>query len=224
MEKDLCGKNRSYIVASYCHSVIQEDDEDLDHIIDLLKENFVRYRYKKKISYNNCCHTFTTAKFDADNGDHISKNGLSLRYLIDIETLDKQKMKEFIIENGWSDMKGNILYPGWNMPCSKVYNLKKRLGIEGQKGYLSHVKEEKKKIPEEETLMKRNVNEESQDQHSKNDNIVIDKGSIVKMMNKYFDREQYHNQEYEKMIKGKKRSENKEFKSATKKDKECLEG
>ena len=222
MEKDLCGKNKSFIVASYCHSVIQEDDKDLDHIIELLKDHFVRYRYKKKISYNSCCHTFTTAKFDADNGDHISKKGLSLRYLIDMETLDKQRMKEFIIENGWSDMKSNILYPGWNMPCSKMYNLKKRLGIEGQKDSLPQIKEEKKTIQEEENLMKRNVNEETQYQHSKDDNVVIAKDSIVKMMNKYFNKEQYHNTVYDRMKKGT-TSEKKELHSATKKDKESFQ-
>ena len=132
MNNELSGKKKSYIVASHCHSVIQEDDDDLEHIIIVLKDHFQRYKNKMKISYNSCCHLFTTAKFDSDNGEHISRNILSLRYLMEVNTLDKHKMTQFIVENGWSDKKGRILYPGWNMPCNQKYSLHKRLGIESR--------------------------------------------------------------------------------------------
>ena len=223
MKKELDAQKKSYVVASYCHSVIEEKENNLEHIIKVLRDHVKKYRYKHKVSYNTCCHTFSTAKFDADNGEHVSRSKYSLRYLMDVDSLDTKKMIEFIKYNGWSDNEGKMLYPGWNMPCSSLYNLKKRLGIQSEKGKSARSHDILKYQQEEEELSKRIEGVQIQHEEQEVENLAANNDLVKIIMTKFFNKMDNYHEEY---VKDKKFivSEKKEDRSTIKKDKKCRSG
>ena len=196
MKTILDARNRWYLAASHCHSVIDQQDTNLDYIIDVLKDHVQRYGYKMKVSYNSCCNVFTTGKFDKDHGDHSLKSKESIRYSMNLETLDRQKMIQFIVERGWTDLKGRILYPGFNMPCLPLYDIKRRLGIETGNNESGHMKEMAKIKEEEEPLTKRTEPIQMHNQESVVESGRKDKALATPMKNRFFKKEQYHNEEY----------------------------
>ena len=118
---------------------------------------------------------------------------------MDIETLDEERMKRFIVENGWSDLKGKMLYPGWNMPCNQKYNLSKRLGIDNRNEKSDRENRANNANDKEEVLMKREEGIEIQEEQSKVEKMIRVEKIIKVKPNKYFDRNQYFNYEYERI-------------------------
>ena len=217
MKREMDSKQRSYIVLSHCHSIVEENDKSLEHMVDLLKDHVERYGFKKRISYNSCCNTFTSQKFDNDNQEHKSRSKKSIRYLMDVGSLDRKELGQFIVFNGWTDSKGRILYPGWNIPCLPEYDLKRRFGM--VRDQFEIVKEPKmlEQKDEEEQLAKRNDLLQIQHGNEVVENLTNDSKIITPTKNRFFHKEQYHNKEYDKIKNSERKGEKGENRKVWKK-------
>ena len=201
------------MVSSYCHSLITSDDESLEHMVAVLKNHFEIYRKKHRLSYADCCNSFNTEYSQKKDGYHKGRRLLNVNYLLNLESLTRIELSNFIKSSGWTDQKGKVVYPGWNLACLD-YSLGKRHGIDEIKDYLCQQEERKGPICEEETLKKRGLTEQENSEVIKDNRTEKKESLITPMKNKYFNKGQYHNLEYEKMRRGI-RSENKQVMNTT---------
>ena len=199
------------MVSSYCHSLITLDHASLKHIVAILKNHFEIYRKKHRLSYADCCNSFNTEYSEKKDGYHKGRSPLNVSDLLNLESLTIVELSNFIRSNGWTDQKGKVVYPGWNLACLD-YCLEKRHGMEKVKDHLWQQEEIKEPICEEETLKKRDFIEQEKSEIKEVNRGEKKESIITPIKNKYFDKCQYHNQEYERMRRGI-RSENKEMKS-----------
>ena len=214
--EEKCNKVDLDMVSSYCHCLVDMQDKSLQHMVSVLQNNFKTYGKKHRLTYSSCCNSFNTEYSEKKNGQHKERNPLNVHYLLNLKPLTAIELSEFIGRNGWMHGNSSIVYPGWNLMCLD-YDLEKRHGIERIKSKLLQQEEMKEDDFEEETLKKRHIIEQEGSELKKQNRSCKKEHSIKPISNKYFNRDQYHNDAYTRIKKGK-ISQNKEPKSKIEKD------
>lgn len=209
------------MVSSFCHSLVDFNGEPLEHIVALLQNHFQKYKKKHPISYSDCCNSFNTDYHEKKNGCHRVKSALHIHYLLNLKSLTTTELSQFIKRNGWADDNGRIVYPGWGLACFD-YGLEKRHTIVKENHTIIQLDQTREQDHEEETLQKRCQVEQEKctiDNQERADDLQSTKTPIK---NKYFNREQYHNEQYKRM-KRERTSDEKERSSTAKKERKQQE-
>ena len=183
---------------SYCHTLIDTEDECLDDIISLIIDHYEIYSKKHFLSYSRCCNSFNTEYQEKKSGKHLERNEFSVPRLLNMKSLNRKELSDFIGKSGWSNDKGQIVYPGWNMVCLD-YKLEERNGIMKARKPPVDPERVERSWCEGDPLNKRGFHEK-QDFETNNMNKTGQREmTMTPVKNKFFHREQYYNDEYIKL-------------------------